>query len=75
MCLCVQDDASLTPREKANRVLNRFDPVAAFIVFQYSESMARCVEDFDKYSSFPYNLCYPQVGQPALVMIVSSSCA
>lgn len=34
--------------------------VAAFVVFEYNESMARCVEDYKKYSSFPYNLFYPK---------------
>lgn len=35
------------------------DAVAAFVVFQYSESMARCVEDYQAYSRFPWSLCYP----------------
>lgn len=29
--------------------------VGAFIVFEYNESFARCIEDFNKYSNFPYN--------------------
>jgi hypothetical protein len=33
--------------------------VAAFVVFQYSESMARCVEDYALFSQFPFSLCYP----------------
>lgn len=35
------------------------DAVAAFVVFQYCESFARCFEDYDHYSSFPFNLVYP----------------
>ena len=34
--------------------------VCAFITFEYAESMARCVEDYQKYSTFPFNLCYPR---------------
>jgi hypothetical protein len=56
-----KDGEVLSARARALRVLDNFDPVAGFIIFQYSESMARCVEDFEKYSTFPYNLCYPQV--------------
>lgn len=33
--------------------------VCAFVVFQYTESMARCVEDYRTYSSFPRVLLYP----------------
>ena len=33
--------------------------VGAFVVFNYVESMARCIEDYKKYSTFPYNLVYP----------------
>lgn len=33
--------------------------IAAFITFEYSESMARCVEDYERYKSFPRNLCVP----------------
>lgn len=36
------------------------DSVAGFIVFQYGESMARCVSDYTRYSSFPMSLFYPQ---------------
>lgn len=35
------------------------DAVAAVVVFNYSESMARCVEDYQSYSRFPWSLCYP----------------
>ncbi len=37
------------------------DSIAAFVVFEYSESMARCVEDYAAYSSFPRNLFTPSV--------------
>jgi hypothetical protein len=33
--------------------------VCAFVVFNHCESKARCIEDFTKYSHFPYNLVYP----------------
>jgi hypothetical protein len=36
------------------------DAVAAFVVFNYSESMARCVEDYRLYSSPLYSACYPE---------------
>lgn len=35
------------------------DAHCAFIVFNYSESRARCLEDYQGYSKFPWNLCYP----------------
>lgn len=36
------------------------DITSAFVCFEYSESMARCLEDYSAYSKFPYNLfCYP----------------
>eukprot|EP01038_Epipyxis_sp_PR26KG_P012379 gene12379-16606_t len=35
--------------------------VAAFVVFQYSESLARCLEDYSRYSKFPFSLFYPEV--------------
>jgi hypothetical protein len=35
-------------------------PVCAFVTFEYCESFARCIEDFERYSSFPWSLCYPQ---------------
>eukprot|EP01041_Mallomonas_annulata_P004298 gene4298-8544_t len=35
------------------------EPFCAFVVFNYSESMARCLEDYEGYSKFPWNLCYP----------------
>ncbi len=33
--------------------------VAAFVVFNHCESKARCIEDFARYSKFPFNLWYP----------------
>jgi hypothetical protein len=35
------------------------DSVASFVTFEYSESMARCVEDHSYYSRFPQSLFYP----------------
>jgi RNA recognition motif-containing protein len=46
-------------KEEDKEIKISADPVAAFITFQYSESMARCLEDYEKYDSFPYNLVYP----------------
>lgn len=37
------------------------DVVAAFVTFEYTESFARCIEDYTKYSTFPHNLFYPEV--------------
>lgn len=34
--------------------------VAAFITFEYSESLARCVHDYAKYAHFPMSLFYPR---------------
>ena len=33
--------------------------VCAFVIFQYTESMARCIEDYRTYSVFPRVLLYP----------------
>jgi hypothetical protein len=35
--------------------------VAAVIIFEYSESCARCIEDYEKYSRWYRYCCYPQV--------------
>jgi hypothetical protein len=35
------------------------ESVCAFVTFQYCESMARCIEDYESYSKFPWNLCLP----------------
>ena len=35
------------------------DACAAFVVFQYSESMARCIEDYRTFDSFPMTLVTP----------------
>ncbi len=32
---------------------------AGFIVFQYGESMARCINDYTRYNTFPMSLFYP----------------
>lgn len=34
--------------------------VAAFITFEYSESLARCVHDYAKYAHFPMSMFYPR---------------
>jgi hypothetical protein len=34
--------------------------VSGFIIFEYSESMARCLEDHEKYNSFPYWFFRPE---------------
>jgi hypothetical protein len=34
--------------------------VSAYITFQYAESRARCLEDYEKYGSMPYSFFYPQ---------------
>lgn len=49
------------PREKSLSITEAIDAdaVAAFVIFEYSESMARCLEDYSKYSSFPRNICFP----------------
>ena len=35
--------------------------VAAFVTFEYSESMARCIEDYTRFQTFPRSLFYPPV--------------
>lgn len=34
--------------------------VSAYITFNYSESRARCLEDYERYNSLPYSLFYPK---------------
>lgn len=34
--------------------------VQAFVTFEHTESFARCLEDYTKFSSFPWNWCYPE---------------
>lgn len=36
------------------------DSVAAFVTFEYVESLARCVRDYERYETFPMNLFYPE---------------
>jgi hypothetical protein len=43
--------------------------IAAFVTFEYSESMARCVEDYTRFSSFPQSLFYPHVNNIVLCFI------
>ncbi|RYY88735.1 hypothetical protein EON63_01910 [archaeon] len=35
------------------------DAVAGFVTFDYCESLARCVRDYEKYMHFPMSLIYP----------------
>jgi RNA recognition motif-containing protein len=35
-------------------------PVCAFVSFEYCESFARCLEDFERYNRFPWFFCYPE---------------
>lgn len=35
------------------------DVTAGFVIFQYSESMARCLEDYASYDTFPMSLLTP----------------
>ena len=51
-------------REKGKKLnvtngLINADSHAAFVTFNYSESMARCIEDYRMYESFPYSLFTP----------------
>lgn len=34
--------------------------VAGFLTFEYTESLARCLKDFNRYSTFPWSLFYPE---------------
>eukprot|EP01031_Cornospumella_fuschlensis_P033830 gene33830-40931_t len=36
------------------------DSVAGFVTFDYAESLARCVRDYEKYMHFPMSLGYPE---------------
>lgn len=33
--------------------------VDGFIIFEYNESFARCIEDHSRFGHFPFSLCYP----------------
>lgn len=33
--------------------------IAAFVCFEYTESMARCITDYEKYNHFPWSMFYP----------------
>jgi len=49
-------------KEKVLNVTNGLinaDSHAAFVTFNYSESMARCIEDYRMYETFPYSLFTP----------------
>ena len=52
----MEDPIKITPDVDTSR-----EVVTAFVVFEYCESKARCLEDYSRYSSFPYNLVrYPK---------------
>ena len=36
------------------------DAVAGFVTFEYTESLARCLKDYSRYSTFPWSLFYPE---------------
>ena len=48
-------------KDKLNKFHDQMDApvVCAFVVFEYSESFARCVEDYASCSTLPWSLCYP----------------
>ena len=50
----------MPPPKNTEEEIERLDAVASFVVFQYSESMARCIEDYRRYDSWQYNYCYPE---------------
>ena len=54
------EDEALDEQKDYNSQLDT-DVVAAFVTFEYTESFARCLEDYTKYSTFPYNMFYPKV--------------
>ena len=49
------------PLEVTAKAHDEMDPVSAYVTFNYTESMARCVEDYAWYQSFPwkYLACEP----------------
>ena len=53
-------DLKFGQKKDANSAIEA-DAVAAFVTFEYSESYARCIEDYAKYSRFPRSLCTPSV--------------
>lgn len=58
--------ASMTLQAQSNKpkklyqYMDEARAVCAFVVFEHTESFARCLEDYNHYSSFPFNLCYPK---------------
>ena len=53
------DPVQLEEPEDPREQIEQLDAVAAFVVFNYSESMARCVEDYRQYSGAMYSYSYP----------------
>lgn len=53
--------ASLTQISNPNSIYRYLDApaVSAYITFEYTESVARCLEDYQRYSRFPFNLFFP----------------
>lgn len=57
--ISINDNSSTTTQQHTISDVIGADAVAAFVVFNHSESMARCVSDYTKYSRFPWSICYP----------------
>ena len=53
--------ASLTQISNPNSIYRYLDApaVSAYITFEYTESVARCLEDYQRYSRFPFNFFFP----------------
>ena len=61
--VAAEKDIENKMEEKANEQLNIVNDAAivgAFVCFEYNESFARCLEDYSRYSRFPFNLLYPK---------------
>lgn len=57
----VDEEGGMGPQRKSINDSINAPACAAFVVFEYSESMARCVGDYQAVSSFPRSLFYPKV--------------
>lgn len=53
--------ASLTQISNPHSIYRYLDApaVSAYITFEYTESAARCLEDYQRYSQFPFNFFFP----------------
>ena len=58
----VEEPPPPDPLEVTAKAHDEMSPVSAYVTFNYSESMARCVEDYQWYQSFPwkYFACEPR---------------